>query len=72
MDHAKQATEVERKCVSQVREALKHQQNLVATLEAKAKQMEQEASHLQQLLAAKQNEGDKEREKVGIQCITEF
>ena len=72
MDHAKQATEVERKCVSQVREALKHQQNLVATLEAKAKQMEQEASHLQQLLAAKQNEVDKEREKVGIQCITEF
>ena len=72
IDHAKQATEVELKCVSQAREALKHQQNLVVTLEAKAKQMEQEASHLQQLLAAKQNEVDKEREKVGIQCVTEF
>ena len=70
-EHARQALGVEKGCVRQAHEALERQQSLVATLEEKAQQMETEAVHLQDSLAAKQGELDKEREKAGQRGVPE-
>ena len=66
LDHAKHETELEQKSAAQAREALDHQQSLVASLELQARQMSQEACELQRLLAVKQKEVDTEREKVKV------
>ena len=70
-ERARQALDVEKGCVRQAHEALERQQSLVATLEEKAQQMETEAMHLQDSLAAKQGELDKEREKAGLWGLRE-